>query len=554
MQTIELKIPKDIDIKFHRLTSPLFNTLNIPLSGLYNPIDNKESEIYSLNNKFRNFDISSNNCVNIENLLGINTQFGKILTNEKLEGLLTLANNSDHDVTIKDLKIIIKSDDKNKEKEKIKEQVFDIELPNNSVTIHPSRGYTIKIQTTLKYTSKYIIEVLYHARSNTYDQYYFKVRQRNVIKDNSDNYSITGGVVEYFYNKKLNFNQNNPFNINEYFHNSEINNCFIEIHIFNSTVYNLTIYDLYLTPKNNEKEKIQIYKNFDKIKNIPNDSKYLMIQSDEQINILFKIDDPEIFYNVDKFVLHILWVKDFDFILKKFMYEFNNNLNTYNDYYKMTVIEKPKEDIIINQNFKVVINLKTKKPKQKYMIKLEQETIKDNDITNDREIEIIDIIEKKMELNSKTPSNNFILICKSDVLGNAYLPRLKFSLYEGDKNNPIENIYHELLSFNCISKDNDTINENEINEKEINENEINEKEKNENEKNENVINKKEINENEINENEINENEIKENEIKENENNENEINENEINENKKTENKINENEINEKEINENEMSK
>ena len=67
-----------------------------------------------------------------------------------------------------------------------------------------------------------------------------------------------------------------------------------------------------------------------------------------------------------------------------------------------------------------------------------------------------------MELNSKTPSNNFILICKSDVLGNVYLPRLKFSLYEGDKNNPIENIYKALLSFNCISKVKevkDTINE-----------------------------------------------------------------------------------------------
>ena len=64
-----------------------------------------------------------------------------------------------------------------------------------------------------------------------------------------------------------------------------------------------------------------------------------------------------------------------------------------------------------------------------------------------------------MELNSKTPSNNFILICKSDVLGNVYLPKLKFSLYEGDKNNPIENIYKGLLSFNCISKNTNSINE-----------------------------------------------------------------------------------------------
>ena len=88
----------------------------------------------------------------------------------------------------------------------------------------------------------------------------------------------------------------------------------------------------------------------------------------------------------------------------------------------------------------------------KYIISLNQEPIKDNDKTSDREIEIIDIIEKKMELNSKTPSNNFILICKSDVLGYVYLPRLKFLLYEDNNTNPNGNVYDALLSFNCINK------------------------------------------------------------------------------------------------------
>ncbi len=60
-----------------------------------------------------------------------------------------------------------------------------------------------------------------------------------------------------------------------------------------------------------------------------------------------------------------------------------------------------------------------------------------------------------MELSAKTPSNNFILICKSDVLGNIYLPKLKFTLYEGEKNNPIETIYKGLLSFNCRPKPNE---------------------------------------------------------------------------------------------------
>ena len=96
----ELKVPKDIDIKLYRLTPPSLDTINIPLSGLYNPIDNIESSYYSLNNKLKNFDISSNKCVNIENLLGFNTVFGRTYTNEYLELIICLLNISDHEVSV----------------------------------------------------------------------------------------------------------------------------------------------------------------------------------------------------------------------------------------------------------------------------------------------------------------------------------------------------------------------------------------------------------------------------------------------------------------------
>ena len=59
----------------------------------------------------------------------------------------------------------------------------------------------------------------------------------------------------------------------------------------------MTIYDLFLTPKVRKDEKIKIFKNLDKIKNNSNDSKYLTIQSDEQIILLFQIDNPDIFYD-----------------------------------------------------------------------------------------------------------------------------------------------------------------------------------------------------------------------------------------------------------------
>ena len=400
MYTEDLKIPKDIDIKFHRLTSPSFNTNYIPLSGLYNPIDNIESEEYALNNKFKNFDLSSNQCANIEYLLGINNPFGKIFANEELEGLLTFANICDYEVIIKDLKISVKKDDKS-DKRKSKENVLDIKLPNNYVSIAPYKGYTLRIKAELKYLSKYTIDINYNTRSSKYDQLYYKLKQRTMIRENTDNYNVKDGVVEYFNNKKLFFDSNNPFKITEIFHNKEINTCLIEIRIFNPTSYSLTIYDLFLTPKIRKDEKIKILKNLDEFKKLSNDSKYLMIQSDEQINLLFKIDNPDLFYEEDKFVLNILWMKDFDFLPKTYIYEFNNNLNTYNDYYKMTVIEKPRDDIILNQNFKIVINLKSKNSQNKYIISLSQESIKDNDKTNNREIEIIDIMEKKNGIKFK---------------------------------------------------------------------------------------------------------------------------------------------------------
>ena len=143
----------------------------------------------------------------------------------------------------------------------------------------------------------------------------------------------------------------------------------------------------------------------------------------------------------------------FDANEKEYIYEFSNKLNTYNEYYKITVVEKPEKNIIVNQNFKITLKLDSKNVNKKYFVSLSQDSMRDNDKCNGREIEIIDIIEKKIELSQKNPSNNFILICKSDFLGNVNLPRLKFLLYEENNNNPIPNVYNALLYFNCVEKE-----------------------------------------------------------------------------------------------------
>ena len=174
---------------------------------------------------------------------------------------------------------------------------------------------------------------------------------------------------------------------------------------------------------------------------------------EEETNVIFKIEDPALYYDEKNYVLYIKWLNLFDANEKEYTYEFNNGLNTLNDFYKISVAERPEKNVVINQNFKITLKLESKNLAKKYYVSLSQEILRDNDKATDREIEIIDIIEKKIELSQKFPSNNFIMICKSEFLGNVILPRLKFLLYEDNNNNPTPYVYDSLLYFNCIEKD-----------------------------------------------------------------------------------------------------
>ena len=231
--------------------------------------------------------------------------------------------------------------------------------------------------------------------------------------------------------------------------------------------------DIYLFPKSSPTQKFTLVDSFEEISQnqsqklfdfdppIPPSSqpphpipcsKFLTLQSDEEITVLFKITEPDLFYNEEKYVLNINWLNLFDTNEKQFFYEFSNGLNTYNNYYKLTVVEKPEKPIILNQNFKIILKVETKNPNKKYIISLSQEALRDNDKSNDKEIEIIDIKEKDIELNKDKIQDYFILICKSDILGRVYLPRLKFLLYEDNNNNPTGNVFDALISFNCIQQ------------------------------------------------------------------------------------------------------
>jgi len=49
----ELKLPKDIEIKFYRLSYPSLNTSDLPLSGIYQP---KTPNDFMLGSKYANGD------------------------------------------------------------------------------------------------------------------------------------------------------------------------------------------------------------------------------------------------------------------------------------------------------------------------------------------------------------------------------------------------------------------------------------------------------------------------------------------------------------------
>ena len=472
MKTQELKIPKDIEIKFYRLSLPLFNDSNQPLSGIYHNIESIEDKNFPLKNIFSNFDVSRN--ISIDNLFTLSSSFGKVFLNEKLDGLITFSNTSENFITIKDLEITIIVE--SKPDSKPNKKILDIRLPPDGVQIKPKQAHTVKMSISLDYVSKYTIDINLRTRSSAYNTQFNMLKLQGLVKDFTKEYHIVNGNVETFNNKRLTFDVNYPFKINEKFHNYQMNICYIEIRIKNNTIYPLTIYTLSLIPKSKKnlkisdlllsssKEKItkiplvqsleEINKNENenldkKIKNTFK-SRLITIEPDEEINLLFKNSEPNLFGTETQYILEINWLNLFDPNPKKYTYEFSNNINTFNEYYKITVFEKPKGDIIKNQNFNVVLKLESKNPEKKYVISLNQEPLKDNDKSNDREIEIIDIIEKKIELNKEKQNGKFMLICKSDIIGNVYLPRLKFILYEENNINPIEKVYDTLLFFNCV--------------------------------------------------------------------------------------------------------
>ena len=471
----ELKLTKDIEIKFYRLAPPSFTTSNLPLSGLY------QSQLEINNFNFQKKISNTGWLGGVDNYFTFGASFGKVFLNEKLEGLIIFSNISDNFITIKDLDINIIIEPLKDTKNKKEKKLTDVKLPPNGVQIRPKMAFSVKMAIFLDFVGKYTIDINLRVRSSAYNTQYNTIKLKGKVKESPKEFLIVDGNVECLNNKKLTFDVNNPFKIEEEFHNYQLKECYIGIIIKNCTIYPLTIYNLHLIPKielsqsskisdifltniNNQEKinKIKLVQSLEEINNnelipldkslinISSNTKYITLESEEEINLLYKITDPDIFNNEQNFDLEINWLNLFDARPKKFIYEFTNKLKTYNKYYKISVIEKPEGNIIKNQNFNIKLKIETKNLQKKYIITLRQDHMKDNDKSSDREIEIIDIVNKKIELNSQKPSDNFLLICKSDIIGNVYLPRLKILVLEDGGINQSGNTFDTLLFFNCV--------------------------------------------------------------------------------------------------------
>jgi len=464
--TLEFKRDEqDFDIKFFRLHPSILNITNTPLNGLYHPLESKEEEPF-LENKFSNFDISSN--YSIDNLLILNPSFGRIFMNETLEGLITFHNKSDHQKQIKDLDVTLKLEENKSNNNNKKNIKLNLKLPKDTF-IKKRSVYSVKFSQKIDSIGKYVIDINITSRSDFYDEQYKIHPQKYNIKKKGKDYKIENDRIEFYHNKRLTFDANLPFLIEKEFHNYQMDLCFIETKIINNTIYPLTITDLSLIPKTKNDfclkpidDLKQLYVNEFRNKLITESkeyncdnifmTKYLTLQQDEETNAVFKMEFKNQFSEENIFLLKIKWLNLFDAKEKEQIYEIKNDFIMYNPYFKIKIAEKPeKNKIIENQNFKIMLNLQSKNTKKKLFISLEKETKADQDKLDDRELEIIDIIEKRIELSQKFPSNNFILICKSDYLGNVNMPKLKFSINEDNKIKD-EISCETLMHFNCVSK------------------------------------------------------------------------------------------------------
>ena len=435
----ETDFPQFINLKCLRLNPPNLNKLITPLNGLYNDINNKEDiNVFPLEKKTSNFSLSSNN-LNIENVFIINEKFGKVYFSEIFEAILIFINTSNYyEIELKNIEIVIAIE----VKKKLLRVRFQSDIPQNIIYIKPLESYGIKIRFKIETNYKYLIDTYAICQCKYYDEIIAKDDNKGLYRifNKTEKYQISNGRVELNFVRRFTFDGLTPFSTQEKYIN-QLKNCIIEQTIKNISNFTLVLNDFKMNSKFKPDEYFEI-DNLDLIKNT-------ILEPNEEMNVVFKIKNVEIFSNEKSFFLTIKWTHLFDLIPKNYIKEIENGFDLYNNYIALNVVEQPINEIIENQNFKIIFSL-SKKTKQNIIVVIETEALRDCEKSNDREIEIIDIVQKKLELSEDIPINTFSLICKSDILGGVNLPKIRLSVFD-NRNSLLQSFtFENLLGYNCV--------------------------------------------------------------------------------------------------------
>ena len=440
----EIDFPRDLDIKCLRIVSPIFNNGIIALNGLYHDLSNIEDKNkFPLQNKMVNFSIPINDGINIGNAFTLSSKFGKVLSTEELEALLIFINKSNNDIELKDIKINVSTELKDNNN-KLELKKFSCNTPSNKIILKGLTSISFKLKFIIDSIAKYLIDITMICQSKNYDNIYRKeISSQQPIRNSTDKYKIIDGKVELNFSKRLTFETLFPVKTTERFFNNQMKECFIEETIINQSNRTLILFDMKLSCQSQQNEYFELI-NEENLKNI-------IIEPNIELNVIFKISNPNIFLNEKYFILQINWGNLFDINPKKFIKNIENGIDVYNSNFTLNIVDTPGKNILENQSFKVIFSL-NKKSKINLVIFVEIESLKDNEKSNDREIEIIDIVDKKIELTKDNPLNTFCLICKSDVLGNVTLPKIKLTVFDSSNNEQLDiYAYEKLLTFNCVT-------------------------------------------------------------------------------------------------------
>ena len=446
MNFTPINFPNYLEVKCFRVQKPLSNLICLPLSGNYNDIYNNEYvSVFPLVNKFTHFEMGSTSTIGISNMFMLNNKFGKVLLMEDLELILSFVNSSDRELQLQNLKITLQGTPKDQNGKSFDKSIL---TSQTQIKIQPKASFTTKIKVSINTNSKYAISISLFCLSTAFDELYRRENQRTAVRTKTDKYSIENGKVFQNYSKRLTFDAVIPFitydatfpNLNAnnpLYNDNQMESCDINLTFMNVAPNELLIQSVGLYSDKKRNDLIPAENN-----GINNNCFYM--KNGEEYSALFRIRNPDMSTFYPNFIVGIQWANLFDCVPKLYQTLIQNKSKLNNDVMVLTILDKPQGDVVKGKNFKIAFNVKNKGTPG-LNVKIHVERLIESEQENVKEFDVIDIVDSAFELKE---CMSFSVVCKSDVVGIVYLPKLCFTY--GDKK---VIAFDKLLYFNCVEEE-----------------------------------------------------------------------------------------------------